>query len=171
MTPEEHNKTLGILHLVYGGMQALFMLMMIGLFALFIGSMSRAPGGGGGGSEAGIFLAVMTVVMLISLAFTIPSFIAGYGLRKRKSWAKLWGIIAGVVAGMSFPLGTALCVYSIWFLISDAARELYGDSNGQPKRRETLYGAPEPAGWAAQYASRERERDYAPPPSPPNWRD
>jgi hypothetical protein len=169
MTPEEHNKTLGTLHLVYGGMQALFMLMMIGFFALFMGSLSRAPGGGG--SEVGIFIGVMTVVMLMSVAFTIPSFIAGYGLRKRKSWAKLWGIIAGVVAGMSFPLGTALCVYSIWFLIGEGGKELYGESNGQPKRRETLYGAPEPAGWAAQYASREREYDDAPPRQPPNWRD
>jgi hypothetical protein len=168
MTPEEHNKTLGTLHLVYGGLQALFMLALMAFF-IFIASMaSQAPGSG---SVDGFFFGVMAVFMLFGLVFTIPSFIAGYGLRKRKSWAKLWGMIAGVVAGMSFPLGTALCVYSIWFLIGDAGRVLYGDSHAQPARRETLYGAPEPAGWAAQYASREREYDYAPPPQPPNWRD
>ncbi|MGB7922927.1 MAG: hypothetical protein WCF57_06755 [Pyrinomonadaceae bacterium] len=169
MTPEEHNKTLGILHLVYGGLQSLIMLTMMVFFSFFAEAMRRAPGGGN--SEAGLFLGIMMVVLLFSLAFTIPSFVAGYGLLKRKSWAKLWGIIAGVVAGMSFPLGTALCVYSIWFLIGDAGKALYGDSNSQPKRRETLYGAPEPAGWAAQYASREHEHDYAHPPQPPNWRD
>ena len=113
----------------------------------------------------------MAVIVLFSLVFTIPSFIAGYGLRKRKSWAKLWGVIAGVVAGMNFPLGTALSVYSIWFLIGEGGRELYAESNARPARRENLYGAPEPAGWAAQYVSREREYADAPPRQPPNWRD
>ena len=167
MTPEEHNKTLGTLHLVYGGLQALMMFVLVGFFIFIGGMISSAPGNG---SEAGLFFAIMAVVVLFNLIFTIPSFIAGYGLKKQKSWAKLWGIIAGVMAGMSFPLGTALCVYSMWFLLGDGARELYGEAKGGPKRREALYGAPQPAGWAAQYASREREHEYAPPP-PPNWRD
>ena len=171
MTPEEHNKTLGTLHLVYGGLQALLMFVIVG-FLIFIGDMiSRAPGNS---PDIGFFFAIMAVIVLFNLIFTIPSFVAGYGLKKQKSWAKLWGIIAGVMAGMSFPLGTALCVYSIWFLLGDGARELYGEApakGGGPKQREALYGAPQPAGWAAQYASREREREYAPPPTPPNWRD
>jgi hypothetical protein len=169
MTPEEHNKTLGILHLVYGGLQGLITLAMVGFFIFILEMMSRSPGGGGD-SEAGFFFGFMTIIMLFMFAFTIPSFVAGYGLLKRKSWAKLWGMIAGVVAGMSFPLGTELCVYSIWFLVSDAGRELYGE-NAQPARREALYGAPQPAGWAGQYASRERDHDYSRPPQPPNWRD
>jgi hypothetical protein len=169
MTPEEHNKTLGTLHLVYGGLQGLMTLGMVGLFVFVLEMMRRAPGGGD--SEAGFLIGVMTVVMLFMLVFTIPSFVAGYGLLKRKSWAKLWGMIAGVVAGMSFPLGTALCVYSIWVLIGDAGRELYGDAGARPLRREALYGAPEPAGWAAQYTTRERQHDYSPPRQPPNWRD
>lgn len=168
MTPEEHNKTLGTLHLVYGGLQALIMFVLVGFF-IFIGDMiSRAPGSS---PDLGFFFAIMAVIVLLNLIFTIPSFIAGYGLKKQKSWAKLWGIIAGVMAGMSFPLGTALCVYSIWFLLGDGGRELYEEdqTKGATKRREALYGAPQPAGWAGQYASREREREYAPP--PPNWRD
>jgi hypothetical protein len=168
MTPEEHNKTLGTLHLVYGGFQALVTLMVVGLFLFMAGIVSRAPGGD---PEAGLFITVLSIIVLFSLVFTIPSFVAGYGLRKRKSWAKLWGMIAGVFAGMSFPLGTALCVYSIWFLIGDGGRELYAESSARPARRENLYGAPEPAGWAAQYASREREYADAPPRQPPNWRD
>ena len=167
MTPEEHNKTLGTLHLVYGGFQALMMLVIVALSFFIASAFRNVPGGG---DEAGLVFVIMTVAVLLNLIFTIPSFVAGYGLRKQKSWAKLWGIIAGVVAGMSFPLGTALCVYSIWFLLGDDGRELYGEANGERKRREALYGAPQPAGWAAQYASREREREYAPPP-PPNWRD
>ena len=168
MTPEEHNRTLGTLHLVYGGLQALITLAMIGFLVFILGAMSSAPGGG---EDAGFFIAFMLFFVLLMLAFTIPSFVAGYGLRKRKSWAKLWGLIAGVIAGMSFPLGTALCAYSIWFLIGDAGRQLYADASAQPARRGALYGAPEPAGWAAQYATGDRPFDYAPPRQPPNWRD
>lgn len=168
MTPEEHNKTLGTLHLVYGGLHGLAMLVVVFAFSFLLYAGGR---GGGDAFETSFVFAIMTVVMLFSLLLTIPSFVAGYGLLKRKSWAKLWGMIAGVIAGMSFPLGTALCVYSFWFLIGEGGKELYGESNVKPKRREALYGAPEPAGWAAQYASGQREHDYAPPPEPPNWRD
>jgi hypothetical protein len=168
MTPEEHNKTLSTLHFVYGGLQVLMVLVMVGFLLFFAGLISNAPGGDG--SEAVFIIGIMAVAVFFSLVFTIPSFVAGYGLSKRRHWAKLWGIIAGVVAGMSFPLGTALCVYSIWFLLGGCGREIYEESQTQPrrKRREALYGAPPPAGWAAPYASRERE--YAPPSEPPDWR-
>jgi hypothetical protein len=170
MTPEEHNKTLGTLHLVYGGLHGLILLLMAGFFIFFAGFVLKSPGGA---ADGGVFMVIMTIVMLFSLAYTIPSFVAGYGLLKRKSWAKLWGIIAGVIAGMSFPLGTALCVYSIWFLLGEEGRKVYGEAQTgrMPEERERLYGAPAPAGWASQYAQGEREREYAPPPPPPNWRD
>lgn len=169
MTPEEHNKTLGTLHLVYGGLHGLLMLAMFGFFLMVIAA-QRVPDD----QDMKEFLMVITTIaMLFSFIFTIPSFVAGYGLIKRKQWAKLWGIIAGVMAGMSFPMGTALCVYTLWFLFGDTGRELYTDSQAgrRPKQREYLYGAPPPAGWASQYATGEREREYAPPPPPPNWRD
>jgi hypothetical protein len=171
MTPEDHNRTLGILHLVYGGLHGLFTLAMIGLFLFVFGAVESAPGSK---EMDGFFFLLMAVIMTFTLIFTIPSFVAGYGLMKRKSWAKLWGMIGGVIAGMSFPLGTALCVYTLWFLLGDQGKELYGESmiGQRPRPREALYGAPTPAGWAAQYAKGGREREYAPPPPPPpNWHD
>jgi hypothetical protein len=171
MTAEEHNKTLGSLHLVYGGIQTLTMLFVsFILFYVWDEALSTQPGDPAGPD---FFVVIAVSMFLFSIIFTIPSFIAGYGLLKRKTWGKLWGIIAGVVAGASFPMGTALCVYSVWFLLCDSGRELYANSQagGQPKKREALYGAPQPAGWAAQYARGEREQEYAPPRQPPNWRD
>jgi hypothetical protein len=167
MTPEEHNKTLGILHLAYGGLHGLILLLMFAFF-IFIASASGDKG------VDGFFFFVMGIVLFFSAAVSIPSFIAGYGLMKRKRWAKLWGLIAGVMAGMSFPLGTALCIYTIWFLFGEAGgRELYADplSGQKPKQREALYGAPPAAGWASRYAKGERQHEYTPPPAPPNWRD
>jgi hypothetical protein len=167
VTPEEHNKTLGILHLVYGGLYALILLLMVAFF-IFVANASGERG------VDGFFFIVMGLILFFSAAVSLPSFIAGFGLMKRKRWAKLWGLIAGVMAGMSFPLGTALCIYTIWFLYGEAGgRELYaGSPAGQKsKQREALYGAPPAAGWASRYAAGERQHEYAPPPTPPNWRD
>ena len=55
-------------------------------------------------------------------------------------------------------------------LLGDGGRELTMKINkGDDETSRSLYGAPQPAGWAAQYASREHEREYGAP--PPNWRD
>ena len=171
MTTEEHNKTLGILHLVYGGLHGLILLVMVVVFIFMANLSLNAPGGK---AVDGFFFVFIGIILFFSAAVSLPSFIAGYGLMKRKRWAKLWGLIAGVMAGMSFPLGTALCVYTIWFLYGEAGgRELYADSlaGQKPKQREALYGAPPAAGWASRYAKGERQHEYTPPPAPPNWRD
>jgi len=167
MTPEENNKTLGILHLVYGGMHGLVVLLMLFFFfPIFFGI-------GRGNEDGALFVSIfMTVFGLFWLSFTIPSLVAGYGLLKRKSWAKIWVMIAGGLAGMSFPLGMALCAYTFWFWFSGGGKQLYeqpaqGFDRHQPG---ALYGAPQPSGWGERRREREREYTYAPPPEPPNWR-
>ena len=159
MTATSHNKILGILHLAYGGFTVLlmialsiFMLMMMGLIA---SNNSGEP------IPVGIFALVMIFVVAINLMLITPSFLAGYALLKRKRWAKTMGIIAAIVAGMSFPLGTALCVYTLWFLFGESGRFLY---------HKAAYALPPgDASWA-RTASRDLEREYVPPSAPPDWR-
>jgi hypothetical protein len=167
MTTQEHNRTLGILHLVYGGLHAALVLVISMFFIpVFLG-----VGRTGGDADVALVMTIFIVAfMLFWLLFSVPSLIAGYGMLKGKSWAKLWAIIAGAIAGMSFPLGTALCVYTFWFLFSGGGKELYE----QPAPRYgmnqpgALYGAPQPSGWDTR--QREREFTYVPPTEPPNWR-
>jgi hypothetical protein len=168
MTTEEHNKYLGMAHLAYGGLQSIMMLAMFGFFLIISSAEQSRPGG----PPPEFFLIVTTFILIFSLIFTLPSLIAGYGLLKQKQWARMAGIIAGVMAGMSFPHGVAVCAYSMWFLFGEKGKELYEKRRApwQQKQRGALYGAPEPAGWAAQYASRGRGHEYVPR-EPPNWRD
>lgn len=166
---EDHNKTLGILHLIYGGIHGLiWLLMMIFFIPLFLGV------GRGGDDGAIAFIIFMAVFGLFWLGFTLPSLIAGYGLLKRKSWVKIWAMIAGGLAGMSFPLGMALCAYTFWFWFSGGGKQFYEGpaqpSYGRPQRPGELYGAPQPSGWAEHRREREREYTYVPPSEPPNWR-
>lgn len=173
MNAEEHNKTLGILHLVYGGLQFLSLLIAaLFLIPLMLGFNS----GGRGDDTAGILF--LTFIFgffgVFWLMFSIPPIVAGYGLLKRKSWAKLWAIIAGGMSGMSIPLGTALCVYTFWFLFNGGGKEMYEQQAKQGwgvNQPGVLHGAPEPSAWAGRSTyGRERETVYTPPPAPPNWR-
>jgi hypothetical protein len=167
MTTEEHNRTLGIMHLVYGGLHVLIMLLMM---AIFIPIFSLGASRGMRDPNGALFVTIfMSIFVLFWAVFSIPAFVAGYGLLKRKSWARIWAMISGGMAGMSFPLGTALCVYSFWFLFSDAGKALY-DNQASPLggyAPGVLHGAPRPADWGA----RQRDYTYAPPPPPSSWRD
>jgi hypothetical protein len=166
MTPEDHNRTLGICHLAYGGLSALMVLVMLVFFGAI---MFAIPGGE---APVGIFVLVMAFIMLWSLILMLPSFIAGYAILKHKSWAKPASIVAAVLETMSFPLGTAVAIYSFWFMFSDAGRAMYDKNFTSPQRPYALRDTPPPPAadvWNAQ-TSREREREYVPPAQPPDWR-
>ena len=101
------------------------------------------------------------VLVLVTLLYAVPSFLAGYALLKRKRWAKTMGLIAAIVAGLNFPLGSALCVYTLWFLFGESGRFLYHQSGLRASSWRCLVG---------QRTSRELEREYVPPSAPPDWR-
>ena len=169
MNTEDHNKTIGILHLVYGGLHILMMIMMSLFIVPFI--LLNAPSGRPVDPAGESVMAIVLVfVGIFSLLLSLPSFVAGFGMLKQKSWAKIWAMIAGGIAGMSFPLGTALCVYTFWFLFSGGGKELYAEkkSNSGAGRPGVLHGAPAPASWEAR--NRERDSVNAHRSGPPDWR-
>lgn len=174
MTPEQHNRTLGILHLAYGGLSTAFMLIFAVLFLFVFRSMTPMPGVEP--FPAGPFMAFVAFVLVFQLLFIVPSFVAGYALLKRKPWARMAAIVAAVVDAMSVPFGTALCIYSLWFLFGEQSKSLYADdavSRLAGPQRGTLYGAPPPPDfmWQGRRSTYGSEGNYTPPASPPDWRD
>ena len=171
MTTEEHNKALGICHLAYGGFITLLMLAILFMFGALIFAIPDGPDGG----PPKVFMLFFGIFMLIySLIFTLPSFIAGYAMLKRKSWARTASIVAAVLETMSFPFGTAVAVYSFWFMFSDAGKAFYDTAHARPAARPyALHDAPPPPSaseWNAR-TSQEREQSYVPPTQPPDWRN
>ena len=155
MTSEQHNKNLGRAHLAYGGLTFLLMLLMLG----FLVSIFRMDPSGPPLAFVvfiSLFVGAMYSIMII------PSFIAGYGLLKRRRWAKTAAIIGGVTAAMSFPLGTAVCVYTFWFLFSEPGKALY-----ENQRQMLTAQRDEP--WRVQ-ETKTTEKQFVPPSSPPDWR-
>jgi hypothetical protein len=124
MTATDHNRLIAFLHLGYAAFSVLLMagfsLMFMTFFGVAIAQDTR--GAGPPALAIGVMVAFMFVVYV---AMAIPSALAGIFMLKQKKSAKVLGIIAAVLATMNFPFGTALCVYTLWFLFGEQGRALY----------------------------------------------
>ena len=160
LTPDQHNKYLGFAHLAYAALHSLmgvfFGVMMIVMFVTI-------PSSPGNSSPPPPVLFVIACFFLVfTVGWAIPSMVAAYALLKKKKWAKTAGIVAGVFAAAQMPVGTAVCVYTFWFLFGESGRSLYDQST------KTLSGGrPD---WNGVNQQRSSEGEYAPTASPPDWR-
>jgi hypothetical protein len=127
MRPQEHNKYVGLAHLGYAGLHLLMTTASMG-FAGFMFKNIR-PQELGGPQSLRLMGLMVVLVGIMNLVTTIPPVMAGYALLRRRPWGKIAGIVGGVVASMSFPIGTAVAVYTFWFLFSDVGRQLYDHKN------------------------------------------
>lgn len=130
MTGREHSKLLGIFFLVQGGLQ-----IFGGLFvALIYGGMGAAFMTQSRRSEdqmmGGIFIVIAIVAVFFILIFAGLNFFAGWRLFKQQLNARTLGIVASCIALLSFPLGTALGIYGLWFFFGDEGKRFYSGNSG-----------------------------------------
>ena len=111
---ERHLRTLGILWMVGSGILLFpaFVLMLLGSVVHF-----SIPGTENVARIIGPF--VLFLIGSIFLLVSACGIFVGWGLMKHQSWARIAGIILGVIVLFHFPLGTALGVYTLWVLLSD----------------------------------------------------
>lgn len=125
MNAKEHNKMVGIFLLAHGGLQFLIMLFISAIYAI-IGIGAFAAARRQEDQFIGFFIfGVVAVVVLISILLIIPQIIGGWKLFKEKPNARIWGIVASILACLSFPLGTAAGVYGLWFLFGEEGKRFY----------------------------------------------
>jgi len=157
VTNEEHNRYIAYAFFANAGFYMLILFLMIAMFSTF------PPGPSGG-----FFLVMMGFISIFYLMFMLPSIVAGYALLKKKSWARMAAIVAGVVAGMNFPVGTGACVYALWFFFSENWKEIYpeGPSASAQDRKQIAYGV---ESQQAAYDEAEHEPKFDPY-NPPDWR-
>lgn len=144
MTAKEHNKLLSIFFFVQGGLQ------------LFIGILMALIYGGVGGMMlstarrqedqviGGIFMVVAICVGLFIIAFSAFNLFTGLKLLKEQRVARTLGIVASCLALLSFPLGTALGIYGLWFLFGDLGKSFYLAGTSQSAYSNQ---PPPPSGW------------------------
>ncbi len=146
MTAKEHNKLVGIFLMAHGGLQA-FVLIVLSLVYGGIGLAMLLGSRQGGGQIVGlVFIGVILLLAFIAVLFVGPQIFGGYKLFKEKANARTWGIVGSIISCLSFPLGTAVGVYGLWFLFGEEGKRYY------------LGGSP-------QYAF----QDPPQPPAPNSW--
>ena len=160
MTPQEHNKYVGIANVAYGAFHILVMLLMGVVFAAMMGMMTLNGGRSNGPPPAFIGI-IMVFAVALNLVMAIPSFVAGYAFLKRKPWAKIAGIIAGVVSALRAPFGTLVSIYTFWFLFSEPGKSLYD------RPSQALPPAP-PVDWNS--VAKPQTSDERNTPQAPDWR-
>lgn len=114
---EQHIRIVAILYIILG---ALGLLLSI---AFFIGGAGFAAALSSEDRDAALAMGTCgTVVAVIIGIISLPSIIAGMGLLKRKSWARVLTIILSVINLFNFPIGTAIGAYAMWALLNDQSR-------------------------------------------------
>ena len=97
------------------------LLLLIGIIGLFFfGGIGLATGEP---EAAGI----LGVVGIAGLAFftilAVPGLLAGYGLLKRYSWARILALVVGFFSLANFPIGSIIGVYTYVVLLQDRITE------------------------------------------------
>jgi hypothetical protein len=121
---EQHIKILSVLFIIFG---VIGLVIAAGIFMLGAGAAASILANDTS-NEARVGAAwaggCLTFVAVLAGLISIPSIIAGWGLSKRKSWARILAIIIALVSLPQVPIGTALGIYAIIILFNDEAKAL-----------------------------------------------
>lgn len=74
----------------------------------------------------------MTVTTIVGVAIacfliliSIPEIIGGFGLLKRRPWARVLVLIIAVLDLMLIPIGTLIGIYELWVLLQEDTAKLF----------------------------------------------
>ncbi|MBU0984788.1 MAG: hypothetical protein KKA42_13010 [candidate division Zixibacteria bacterium] len=133
---EKHVSVLGILFIVFGAMGLFASLIVL----VFLGGLGVAIGAESGDEEVVLALGLVgTIMMLIGLVSSLPGIVAGWGLLRHKSWARILTIILSILILPGFPIGTALGIYGLWAMFNEEAERMFS-----PTPRPVVHQPPQP---------------------------
>ena len=116
---ESHKRILGILYIISAVLQVL-LLTFLGVFLTAIFTFAKS---GADPDEQRILELVAGVLQylpaVLIILMSLPSLIAGIGLLNHQRWALVLALILGCFKLFSFPIGTAIGVYTIWVYSED----------------------------------------------------
>ena len=74
-------------------------------------------------------LAITSIVGIIIATFfslkSVPEIIGGWGLLRRKPWARIVVLIIGCIDLIEFPVGTAIGIYTLWVLLNEDSAVIF----------------------------------------------
>lgn len=117
---DSHKRVLGILYIISGSLQ----LVLVFFLSTVVTTILAMVSSGLDTNEAAIVDLVARLLQflpaVIVIFFSIPSMAAGIGLLYKQKWALILALIMGCFKLFSFPVGTALGIYTIWVYAEDS---------------------------------------------------
>lgn len=111
---EVHKRILAILYIISGSLQILGMLFVSAFISMIIPFIMDEAGQEAQWVFVWIVPFIRIIAIIIILFFSIPSIIGGVGLLNNKSWSLTLLLVLGCFKLFSFPIGTAIGIYTIW---------------------------------------------------------
>ncbi len=116
---ESHKKILGIVYIVTAILQIFIMVLLaVFLTTIFSFAMSQADP-----EDVPVIEFVSSLLRYLPacviIFISIPSLVAGVGLLTQQKWALILALVLGCLKLFSFPIGTAIGVYTIWVYAED----------------------------------------------------
>ena len=121
----QHIDTVAWIHIATGAMGVLAALAVGGV----IGGLGLFSGDA---ASAGIIALIGAFVAVLFALLSVPALVGGWGLLRRKSWARMLVLIVSFLSLPGFPIGTLIGGYSIWVLMSDESRQILSGGNSYP---------------------------------------
>lgn len=85
---------------------------------------------------------VATCIALFCFITSAPKLIAGIGLLKRRSWARILALILAILELLNFPIGTAIGIYVIWVLLNEETAKLFAQASAERKKQQAAQTKP-----------------------------
>jgi hypothetical protein len=111
---DAHKRILAILYIISASLQILGMIILSAFISILIPFIMDEAG-----PEAQWFFVwvvpfIKFIAVAIVILFSIPSMIGGIALLNKKDWALTLLLVLGCFKLFSFPIGTAIGIYTIW---------------------------------------------------------
>ena len=74
---------------------------------------------------------VGTTVFLFILLTSIAEIVGGFGLLKRRPWARILILIVACLDLLWIPIGTIIGIYELWVLLQDETARLFKPASGK----------------------------------------
>lgn len=118
MNMEKHVTLVAVLNIAFG-----FLGIFLGIFVFVVlvgaGIISQDP-------EALTITSIVGIAVGFFLILTsVPEVIGGFGLLKRRPWARVLVLIIAVLDLFMIPIGTIIGIYELWVLLNEETAKLF----------------------------------------------
>ena len=148
MTAKEHNRLLSIFFFVMAGIELVGGIFMALIYIVLGGSFMSAGHFDDQRVMGGVFVVVGVIIGAIMIASGAFTLLTATKVLKERPIGRTLGIIVSVLVMLSFPLGTALGIYGLWFFLGEMGKNFYaGLLSGNWKTASSHPQPPPPSSW------------------------